>query len=288
MDRSLRIPLALAVLTLSLWTADASAADRVRFHVLTVEETRSARNVLSEAVVAGPQGTDFEIELRGGRFKMTARFLTDSVVSGVMAVKATLDTRRLYGYSERNLPLYEEDSQTHDLTMDLREQIILLPFGSPSSDERLTIEITPALVPPTDDAASASDLEIDILKRSPDGSVNIRAFLVPHRFLLEAVLVTDGVEIARGKGRCEIGDAGTVHLAASRPGFAGLDVTVGVRQVLRERPDDLVAFDYRTATDRGSGIVPLGTPIELEVSRPDIPQRSNHVLRLIVRPADSD
>ena len=83
---------------------------RIRFQIATVEEKAEARNVISEAIVEGPPGTDFNINLQGSRFKMNARFLTDLASTEMLKVRARLNTRRLYGYSERNLPLYEEDA----------------------------------------------------------------------------------------------------------------------------------------------------------------------------------
>lgn len=285
--------LALSGLLLPASAAHASSAERVRFHVLAVEERSSTRTILSEANIDGPPGTDFEIELRGGRFKMTARFLTDSIVSGALAVKAKLETRRLYGRSERGLPLYEEDSQTHDLTLDLDEQLILLPFGSPAGDQRLKVEITPTVLDQTGHGANRPDLEIDILKRSEDGAVNIRAFRVPHRFVLHAVLLRQGVEVARANGRCVI--EGTTVLSLDLLDPAGrklrrepLRLSVDVDRILRERPTDLVSFGYRLGGDDGSGIAPLGLPLEFKVTDPSDPGRKDHVLRLTVDAAETD
>ena len=265
---------------------------RVRFHIVTVEEAKETRHVISEATVDGPPGTDFEIELRGTRFKMIARFLTDSVVAGAMELKAKLETRRLYGYSERDLPLYEEDAQSHDLSLDLQEKIVLLPFGRPTSDERLAIEITPSRadrLPPFD-----SDLQIDILQPSPDGSVQIRAFRVAHRFDVTAKLLRDGFEVARGNGECRIEDSRTITLRPADPTRVTpidslFDVTVGVRAILRERPVDLVDFEYRIGTEQGSAITPLGLPLEIAIPDPDGPGPGrNHVLRIRVQDVESE
>jgi len=265
---------------------------RVRFHIVAIEETGQQRDVISEATVEGPPGTDFEIELRGARFEMTARFLTDSVVRDAIEVKAKLETRRLYGYSERDLPLYEEDVQSEDLSLDLREKIVLLPFGRPVADERLAIEITPSWAEPRE--PTESDLQIDILRPSPDGSVKIRAFHVAHRFGVTATLLRDGVEIAAGSEECRIEDSRTVPLRPTDPARPlGPDevreVTVALRAILRERSVDLVDFAYRTATEQGSAIAPLGSAVEFRIADPDDPgSGGSHVLRILVQDVDRE
>ena len=108
---------------------DVRAPKRIRFQVATVEEGTGGRKVISNATIEGPPGTDFFVDLQSQRFKMNARFLTDLVSPGKLKVRAKLNTRRLYGYSQNNLPLYEEDNQSETLQLGFEEQVVLLPFG---------------------------------------------------------------------------------------------------------------------------------------------------------------
>src|SRR5262249_1065085 len=94
---------------------DATNSKRIRFQVTTVEERVRQRNVISEALIEGPPGTDFKVALHGWQYNMDAYFLTDLEDQDSLKVRARLNTRRLYGYSERELPLYEEDAQSHAL-----------------------------------------------------------------------------------------------------------------------------------------------------------------------------
>ena len=98
------------VVPLLLTTSDQASreqARRIRFQIATVEERAGARDVISEAVVEGPPGIDFTVSLQSNQFKMNARFMTDLVSADRLKVRARLNTRRLYGLSERDLPLYE-------------------------------------------------------------------------------------------------------------------------------------------------------------------------------------
>src|SRR3712207_4226887 len=156
---------------------ESGEAARVRFRVTTVEERGEERSVISEASVEGPPGTDFNIDLNGGLYRMRARFLTDLVGRDRLKVRARLDTRRLYGYSERHLPLYEEDAQRQTLELGFDEAVVLLPFGRGGGDHRLKIEIVPQLSERTALLPSGAPrpIEIDLLKPSPGGLINVEA-----------------------------------------------------------------------------------------------------------------
>src|SRR6185436_19490921 len=123
---------------------DLRAAKCIRFQLTTIEEGAGGRKVISNAIVEGPPGTDFVVDLQSKRFKMNARFLTDLVAPGDLKVRAKLNTRRLFGYSQNNLPLYEEDNQSETLQLGFDEKLILLPFGK-GSGELLKVEVTPGL-----------------------------------------------------------------------------------------------------------------------------------------------
>src|SRR5947209_8200454 len=90
---------------------------RIRFQIATVEEDGNVRRIVSLSTVEGPPGTDFDINLQDARFKMSARFLTDLVAPGALKVRTKLNTRRFYGLSPKNLPLYEEDAQAETLQL---------------------------------------------------------------------------------------------------------------------------------------------------------------------------
>jgi hypothetical protein len=207
MKRSMRVSLFLFILISLLMNsasslspkASAGQSRRIRFQIATVEEKGAQRNLISYAFVEGPAGTDFDIDVNGERFKMSAKFLTDLQEDHTLMLRAKLQTRRLYGYSERNLPLYEEDEQDQTLQFGFDEDVILLPFGRNGSSEKLKIEITPVMTdePVYDDSGKMRSLEIKMPKVSPGGVVRIQAYKRPHHFDVEAALLEDGKEIGR-------------------------------------------------------------------------------------------
>jgi hypothetical protein len=181
---------------------------RIKFQIATVEETGGQRHVLSTSTIEGPPGTDFHINLESSRFKMDARFLTDLLADRSLKVRAKLETRRLYGYSAKNLPLYEEDIQGQTLMLGFEEEILLLPFGR-QGDDRLSIEIIPVL---TDQPAYLATGEmtppqINIDDQNLRGVINIQASKVPHAFEAEAALLEDGREVARSKSTLTLEEA---------------------------------------------------------------------------------
>ncbi|MCI0490149.1 MAG: hypothetical protein L0229_26445 [Blastocatellia bacterium] len=225
-------------------------AKRIRFRVATIEEKAEGRNRISETLIEGPPGTDFEIALHDERFKMNARFLTDLAGEDELKVRASLDTRRLYGYSERDLPLYEEDSQKQTLQLGFDEAIVLLPFGRNGGD-RLKIEITPAR---TEEAARLPSgrlrpLEINIIKPAPGGTINVRAVKQPHNFEVEMALLENGREVARGAGSFLLEEAQELVLqpdSSAGPDVAAdpLAVSLTIDEFLRGRPLDQVAISF--------------------------------------------
>jgi len=124
-------------------SASVPAGGRIRFRITAVEESAAGRKVVFDAAVEGPPGTDFNVNLQDGRFEMRARFLSDLADGGGLTLRARLDTRRLYGYSEAGLPLYEEDAQRHTLGLNFDEAVVLLPFGGGGDAGRLSVEIRP-------------------------------------------------------------------------------------------------------------------------------------------------
>lgn len=260
-------------------------AKRIRFQVVAIEESATGRMTLSESIIEGPPGTDFNIKLQSSRFKMAARFLTDLVAPGTLKVRAKLDTRRLHGYSENQLPLYEEDLQSHALALSFDEKIVLLPFGSGSGSE-LKIEIAPSM---TDNLARLPSgqlrpLEINIIKQSPGGSINVEAFKRPHNFTVEAALIEDGREVATAAANCLLEEAQEFTLlpndaASSDVMNNPLVVRFTASEYLRSRPADNVAIKFdlsRIARDRSdsrepmamnwSGVTALGSSLKYDLS----------------------
>jgi hypothetical protein len=182
-------------------SATGPADGLIRFQITAVEESGAGRKVISDAAVEGPPGTDFNVNLQDGRFKMTARFMTDPAPGGGLTLRARLDTRRFYGHSAAGLPLYEEDAQRHTLRVGFDEAVVLLPFGGGGDAGQLSIEVTPARVA-SGDAISTGAPRITISQPSPGGAISIEATKVPHNFTVEAALLEDGREVARGSADC--------------------------------------------------------------------------------------
>jgi hypothetical protein len=262
-----------------------SQPERLRFRITTIEESAGQRNMISDATVEGPPGTDFNISLQGERFKMDAKFLTDLTAPDSLKVRAKLNTRRLYGYSEQKLPLYEEDNQSQALQLGFDEMVVLLPIGRNGGSNRLKIEITPAvseqstLLP----SGKARPLEINILKQSPGGVIGIQAWKIPHRFTVEATLLEDGREVARGTADSLIEEAQELILRPTEQAGADvinnpLSVNLAIDQYTRSRPTDqaTISFDiYRTEQQSGrreaiglkwAGVGELGSHLKYDVS----------------------
>jgi hypothetical protein len=287
-------------------TRASATQERIRFLITTVEERNGTRNVLSAATVEGPAGTDFQIDLQGARFKMGARFLTDLLRPDALHVRAKLDTRRFYGYSERALPLYEEDKQNERLDVGFDEAVVLLPFGR-GGDEQLKIEITPSVSAQTTLLPSGQPrpLEIKIAKESPGGSIEIKAMKVPHRFVADATLVKDGQEVARGTARCLLEEAQEIALQPTTQADADtqarpLVVRLSLDEYTRSRPADQVAisFDVFRVTTAGpreqvavnwAGIGSLGANLSYDLSSVNAPGTSSrYELRFQIRLADDE
>jgi hypothetical protein len=230
---------------------DVPAPKRIRFKVVTVEEGADGRNVISQATIEGPPGTDFVVDLHSRRFKMNARFLTDLVSPAELKIRARLDTRRLYGYSQKNLPLYEEDNQSETLQLGFEEQMVLLPFGK-GSGELLKIEVTPSMSDRSVYLASGEMQPplINISDPGPGGVIGIHASKIPHNFDVEALLLEDGREVARGESRCLIEEAQEILLqpndrassdAASNP--LAINLTIAGYERNGPRGEAAISFD---------------------------------------------
>jgi hypothetical protein len=264
----------------------ATGPERIRFRITTVEERNGERNVLSETTVEGPPGTDFDVNLQHAGFKMKAHFLTDLLRRDTLRVRAKLDTRRLYGYSEQQLPLYEEDMQTASLELGFDEAVVLLPFGQAGGADKLKIEIAPVVSERTArlDSGRPRPLEIEITKPSPGGFIGVEAFKVPHRFTVEALLLEDGVEVARGVSNNLLEEAHEFTLQTNARASAEvrqnpLVVSLSLEEFMRSRPRDQVSisFDlYRTGAgqagerqriaSRWAGMLQLDSDMDYDLS----------------------
>ena len=285
---------------------DAAAQQRIRFQIAIVEENAGGRSVISTASIEGPPGTDFSINLVDSRFKMDARFLTDLLADASLNVRAKLQTRRLYGYSERNLPLYEEDVQNHTLPLSFDEQIVLLPFGRGGSDS-FQIEIVPAVSenPAYLPSGELTPPEIKIDDQTLRGLITIQACKIPHRFQAEATLLEDGREIARGMTSLLLEEPREIALEPlsdppSEIGDRPTALSLAISDFVQSRPADraTVTFDLfgpdkldagkRTLiASRWAGVTSFGSPLTYDLSR--VVSGSSvkkYELRLAVRPTD--
>jgi hypothetical protein len=254
----------------------AAGLKRMQFQIATIREHAGERTIISSSVIEGPPGTDFDVDLQGERFKMNAKFLTDLDESNALAIRAKLQTRRLYGRSAQGLPLYEEDAQSQALRLGLDEKIILLPFGRNGGDDRLKIEITPAMTEESVYTPSGElrPLIINILKISPDGIVNIHASKIPHRYEAEVRLLEDGREIARSAANLMFDEPQELLLQSDTQAIA---VRLKIAEYTRSRPSDLVEinFDIQRIDDsgrrepvglNGAGTASLGSDISYDLS----------------------
>lgn len=99
-------------------SAETAEPKRVRFQIVVVEENSNDRKILSQTTVEGLAGTDFNVNLQTANFKLHGAFISDLTSDDKLKIKSKLDTRRFYGYSPANLPLYEEDAQNQTFFSD--------------------------------------------------------------------------------------------------------------------------------------------------------------------------
>ena len=242
------------------------------------------RDLVSETTVEGAEGTDFNIKLTGARFQMNTRFLTDLVAPNTLQIRADLNTRRFYGQSERNLPLYEEDSQRETLQLGFDEKMVLLPFGRNGSSDQLKIEITPMVSEQSAylESGQPRPLEIRILKASPAGAISVEASKVPHRFAVEATLLEDGKEVARDTSDVLLEKAKELILKSTPQASTDVtnhpfSVTLTVNRYMKTRPMDQVAIEFdayqiseaaqhQSLDFQGAGVNEVGSYFNYDVS----------------------
>ncbi|MET0646956.1 MAG: hypothetical protein ABW208_10075 [Pyrinomonadaceae bacterium] len=257
--------------------------ERIRFQITAVEEGAAGRKVISDAAVEGPAGTDFNVNLQDGRFRMSAKFSTDLATGGDLTLRARLETRRLHGYSEAGLPLYEEDAQRHTLRVGFDEAVVLLPFGGGGDGGRLSIEIKPARAGRQASGVSTAP-EITISKPSPGGAISVEATKVPHDFVVEATLLEDGREVARGAADSLLEEPGELLLRPNGAAGEGAAVPLALNlTVERFEPgagsgraavrfdlfgDDPARAGTRTTLARNwAGVASLGSDLIYDLSQ---------------------
>ncbi len=278
----------------------------VRFQITTVGENSSGeRKILAQTRVEGLPGTDFNINLQTENYMMQTRFLSDLVAEDKLKLRAKLNTRRFYGYSPINLPLYEEDAQSHALRVGFDETVVLLPFGRNGGSETLKIEITPTLISVSKPDEEARKLKINFDKQISGGEISIEASKTPHRFEAEVVLLADGKAIARGNADCLLEDASEIVLlpvADSDFGIQWFAAKLTVNKFMRNRPTDLVGinFDFyrrvgeqsseehRAIISTGAGVGSLGGNLIYSLKNENLPGDKNYELKFNIKLAEGE
>jgi hypothetical protein len=277
---------------------------RIRFQIEMVEEERGERKQLSSATLEGPPGMDFIITLHAGRYDMEARFLTDLSNQHTLEVRSKLNTRRLYGYSEKKLPLYEEDTRSQALELGFDEQMIVFPFGE-SGGDNLHIEIAPAMTAGEvyQPSGQFGPPEITFLQKM-QGVIHIEAIKVPHRFQVEAALLQDGHQIAGGAGEFLLQQKQELALQATGGGSADTvtALALSIDRYIRGCPIGSAAFSFdiyrssvnvqsgrETVASDWAGIHPLGSDAVYDLSATSLAAvGKKRELKLRIMPASGE
>ena len=273
---------------------------RIRFRIAAIEETAGTLKTISQTIVEGPAGTDFNINLHGGRFQMNAKFLTDLVAPDTLKMRANLNTRRFYGYSEKDLPLYEEDAQAQVLLLGFDEKLVLLPFGRNGNTDQLKIEITPTIGEQGNQLASDKTRSIDIKipQASPGGAISVQATKIPHNYVVEGSLVEDGKVLARGSANYLLEEPGELLLQPEPQANSSLTayplrLSLTIDQYLGNGPGAQVGFTFsvfrearrgwQTILSEAAGITIPGSEVNYELGElPATPAARKYELRLKV------
>jgi hypothetical protein len=232
--------------------------ERISFMITTLESGAGQRTVLSQALVDGPEGTDFAIHLNSQRFQMTARFLTDLLDNGNLRIRSRLNTRRFYGTSERNLPLYEQDIQRPEMELGLDEAMALLPFGQNGGAETLSIEIVPAA---SRRSARLPDgtvrpLEIEFMRNDQSGVISIEAEKIPHHYLIDAQVLDGEHLLFAARDRALYGEASPVVLrSVPGTGQSGeFTLKIEIDEYQPGAPAAVVGFGFDVDRSHATGV----------------------------------
>ncbi len=282
-----------------------SENDRIQFVIRAIEESNNQKKIISETTVEGLPGTDFNINLKTERFEMQAKFLTDLIAPDKISFRTHLNTRRLYGLSERKLPLYEEDAQKHNSTIGFDQTIVLLPFGrgkdANNTESSLKIEITPKRLSASEFSSSKEPLKININKPDPNGEITIEAFKIPHHFKVEAVLLADGREVARGDGDYLLEEPREIILQVNEQAAleivqSPLAVKLEINKYTPGNSSNLVGVNFQVfrsadgnqnqIISNGSGIGILGKEFDYELIQ--MPDGKKYQLKFRINLAESE
>lgn len=240
-----------------------SQIERIRFHVTVVTDSTAAgksggenRNILSKTTIDGPAGTDFNINLNTGGFEMKSKFLTELVAEGELLVRVNLETRRLFGKSPNNLPLYEEDKQKQSLNMGFDESVVLLPYGRNGGGQTLKIEIEPERYDVSQNDKEAGRLFIDFQKELESGEISIEARKVPHRYDVEAVLLKDGKVVGQSTAEALLEETKAIKIVPNKTAPKELQgkiitASIAVDGYIGGRPRDLVSISFDVSDEDG-------------------------------------
>jgi len=234
----------------SLPVSGVASAERMSFGIRVVTDG-SEPEVLTEATIDGPEGTDFNIDLNTGGFEMKSEFLTDAVSASEVRFRVSLETRRSYGLSRNGLPLYEVDEQEHSISASFDESVVLLPFGRNSGGRTLRVEIFPTRVPAAGDPVDA--LNIAFTKNLTSGEIAINARKVPHDYTVSARLMKDGEVVAEGKGNALFREKASLALE-------GYTFGVNLEEFTKSHPSDLATVSFELSR-KGGGLVTNGRGI---------------------------
>jgi len=263
----------------------------VRFQIVTVAEKAGEKKVLARSTIDGLPGTDFNINLQTDNFKMEARFINDLLSDEKLRTRAKLQTRRFYGTSPHNLPLYEEDMQQQTLDLSFSQKIILVPFGRNGGEETLKIEITPILF--TSDVGDKEPIKITFDKELASKEIFIGASKIPHNFEVEANVYEDGKLLARGVETCLIEEEKEITLK-SLDGSESFKTSITVNKFERNRPRDLVGIRFSlfrgptTILAKSAGMSLLEDELAYLLDNPQFPKGKKYELKLKIRLSDKE
>ena len=255
--------------------AMADDCPRIQFDVATIEELKDSRTVLSRARVDGPPGTDFDILLENQTFRMRAEFVTDLIDSDLLRIRASLETRRLYGYSPRDLPVYEEDAQVQTFELGFDERIVLLPFGR-DPEQLLKIEITPArsALSATLPSGEMRPLELELFDPSSSGELSLFARKVPHCYLARVILRDDGGIVSQAESSVEYLRRCRIALPANEgKSIPSTELSLWIDEYTAGPGPVSFHFDVHTASgapiaSRWAGVALLGTSTQYTLTMP--------------------
>ncbi|MEW6729921.1 MAG: hypothetical protein AB1489_01165 [Acidobacteriota bacterium] len=223
---------------------------RIQFNVRAVEENGGHRQVLSETLIEGPAGSDFDIKLQDSRFTLAAAFITDLIDTNLLQIRTQIATKRFIGYSQRKLPIYEEDQQQHKFLVGLDEAVELLPFGRSEEGNLLKIEIDPLIhILPKQTTDKPEPLKIDIVKSPQYGFIKVNAHKIPHRFVVDAKLLVNNVAIAHGSSNCLFQQPQEIQLTpipltTAPAAYFPLMLSINVDSYTRSCPSDAFSINF--------------------------------------------